>query len=66
MNLHTYLKFCAAKAYKWLQKNTRQVFSDNLSSILIVYKLINSKEMTQTITFIQIFVHEINVLKNVF
>ena len=46
MNLHTYMIFCAAKAYEIFQKNARQVFSVHLSSISLVYKLTNSKEMT--------------------
>ena len=41
--------FCAAKAYERLQKNVKQVFSVNLSCIFIVYKLINSKEMTDSV-----------------
>ena len=38
--------FCTAKAYEKLQRNERQVFSANLSSIFLVYTLKNSKEMT--------------------
>ena len=46
MNLHTYMIFCAVKGYEMFQKNARQVFSVHLSFISVVYKLINSKEMT--------------------
>ena len=38
MNLHMYMIFCAAKAYENHQKNTREVFSVNLSFIFLAYK----------------------------
>ena len=46
MNLHKYVIFCAANANERLHKNAIQMFSVNLSSIFLLYKLINSKEMT--------------------
>ena len=63
--------FSAANAYERLQKNIKRVFSVNLFSIFLIYKLINSKEIilssqTQSITIYTNFVHERNVLKNVF
>ena len=69
-NLHAFMIFSAAKAYKNPQKNARQVFSVNLSSIFLVYKLINSKRNdTQYIktndNHYTNLVHERNVLKNV-
>ena len=43
------MKFCAAKAYEKLQKNTRRMFENNFSPVALVYKLINSKEMAYNI-----------------
>ena len=44
----TYMTVCAAKAYKRGSKERKRSFSVNLFSIFLVYKLINSKEMTRS------------------
>ena len=72
MNLHLYTIFCAANAIERLQKNTTQVFSVNLFlhfSCLQINKF--NRDNTLYIKTIDNnkytnFLHEINVLKNLF